>query len=197
MDVMQRVQHVIAAEANAIRCIEINGTFEEAIRVLLACDSKVLTTGMGKAGLIAKKFAATLCSTGTPAAYLHPGEAAHGDLGIISKGDCLVAFSTSGKTREVIETLQLSKHLGLEKVVGITSHPESEFRRHCSLIIEMGNIEEPCPIGMTPSASMAVMNAISDAIALALMELKGITKQQYGLRHHGGYLGRVARADNE
>ena len=144
-----------------------------------------------------EKFAVTLSSTGTPAIYVHPGEAAHGDLGVVSEGDCLVAFSTSGKTREVIEMLELAEHLGLSKVIGITSHAESELRKHCDIILEMGVIEEPCPLGLTPSASIAVMNAIADAITLALMELKGITKQQYGLRHHGGYLGRVARLDNE
>ncbi len=197
MDIIQRIQYVFESESNAIQSIEVTSTFEDAVKLLMSCRCKLLTTGMGKAGIIAKKFAVTLSSTGTPAIYVHPGEAAHGDLGVVSEGDCLVAFSTSGKTREVIEMLELAEHLGLGKVIGITSHAESELRKHCDIILEMGVIEEPCPLGLTPSASIAVMNAIADAITLALMELKGITKQQYGLRHHGGYLGRVARLDNE
>ena len=197
MDVMQRIRHVLDAESSAIQSIDVSSDYETAVNMLRDCESKILTTGMGKAGIIAKKFAVTLCSTGTPAVYLHPGEAAHGDLGVIAEGDCIVAFSNSGQTREVIEMLDLARHLGLNKVIGITSHPESELRDHSDIILEMGTIEEPCPIGLTPSSSIAVMNAIADAITLALMELKGITKRQYGLRHHGGYLGRVAREDNE
>ncbi len=197
MDIIQRIQYVLESESKAIQSIEVTSTFEDVVNLLMSCRCKLLTTGMGKAGIIANKFAVTLSSTGTPAIYVHPGEAAHGDLGVVSEGDCLVAFSTSGKTREVIEMLELAEHLGLGKVVGITSHAESELRKHCDIILEMGVIEEPCPLGLTPSASIAVMNAIADAITLALMELKGITKHQYGLRHHGGYLGRVARLDNE
>ena len=197
MDVLQRIQHVLNAESSAIRSIEVSSEYESAVNMLRNCSGKVVTTGMGKAGIIAHKLAATLCSTGTPAVYLHPGEAAHGDLGVLSSGDCIVAFSNSGKTREVIEMLKLAKHLGPNQVVGITSHHDSELREHSDVILEMGEIEEPCPLGLTPSSSIAVMNAIADALTLALMELKGITKEQYGLHHHGGYLGRVARDNNE
>ncbi|MDE0310323.1 MAG: SIS domain-containing protein [Acidiferrobacterales bacterium] len=194
---MQRIRYVLDAEASAIQSIEVSSHYETAVHLLHACEGKVLTTGMGKAGIIANKFAVTLCSTGTPAVYLHPGEAAHGDLGVIADGDCIVAFSNSGKTREVIEMLQLARHLGLGKVIGITSHADSQLRGHSDVILEMGAIVEPCPLGLTPSSSIAVMNAIADAITLALMELKGITRQQYGQRHHGGYLGRVARDNSE
>ena len=197
MNISERIRHVLKAEAQAIDSIEVSPAFEQTVHLLLSCQSKVLTTGMGKAGLIAKKFAVTLCSTGTPAIYIHPGEAAHGDLGVISKSDCMVAFSTSGKTREVIEMLGLGQHLGLGQIIGVTSHPESDLRSYCDIILEMGEINEPCPLGLTPSASIAAMNAIADAVTLALMEQKGITKHEYGLRHHGGYLGRVARLDNE
>jgi len=109
----------------------------------------------------------------------------------------MIAFSTSGKSREVIEILELSRHLGVETIIGVTSHPQSELRTQSDFVLDMGIIEEPCPLGLTPSASMAVMLAISDAIALALMEAKGVSKEDYGLRHHGGYLGRAARTDNE
>lgn len=197
MNVIQRVKYVLSAESSAIQSINVSSDYETVVNILLDCKGKILTTGMGKAGIIAGKFAVTLCSTGTPATYLHPGEAAHGDLGVISEGDCIIAFSNSGQTREVIEMLGLARHLGLDKVIGITSRPESELCQHSDVILEMGVIEEPCPIGLTPSSSIAVMNAIADAITLALMELKGVTKREYGLRHHGGYLGRVAREDNE
>jgi len=113
------------------------------------------------------------------------------------KDDCIVAFSTSGKTREVLETLELSRHLGLKTVIGIASHPDSHLRDLSDIVIDMGVVEEPCPIGLTPSASMAVMLAIGDALALVLMELKGFAKHDFGLRHHGGYLGRKARLNNE
>ena len=91
----------------------------------------------------------------------------------------------------------MARHLGVSKIIGVTSHPDSELRTHSDLVLDMGVIEEPCPLGLTPSSSMAVMLTISDAIALALMEQKGVTREDYGLRHHGGYLGRAARTDNE
>lgn len=199
MDVVDRIRDVLKAEAQAIESVEVSDAYGDAVHMLRECRGKVITAGMGKAGIIAKKFAATLCSTGTPAVYVHPGEAAHGDLGIIAEHDCLIVFSTSGKTRELLEMLEMSRHLPERstKVIGVTSHLESPLRQLCDLILEMGVIKEPCSLDLTPSASMAVMNAIADALALALMDLKGFTKHDYGLRHHGGYLGRKARLDNE
>ncbi len=196
MEIKERMRAVLAAEAEAIAQVQIDDDFERAVRVLAACQGKVLTTGIGKAGHIARKFAATLCSTATPADFIHPAEAAHGDLGLVSANDVLIAFSTSGKSREVLEILELARHLGVATVIGITSHPDSELRDLADFVLDMGVIEEPCPLGLTPSASMAVMLAISDAIALALLEVKGVTREDYGLRHHGGYLGRAARIDN-
>ncbi len=196
MDIRQRISEVMAKEAAAIAAVKVTPDFERAVLALRDCTGKVLTTGMGKAGHIARKFAATLCSTGTPAAYIHPGEAAHGDLGLVSKNDCIVAFSNSGKTNEVIEMLELGRHLGLQTIIGITSHPDSRLRELSDIIVDMGPVKEACPLGLTPSSTIAVMLAISDALALVLMELKGITAQDYALRHHGGYLGRKARLDN-
>lgn len=196
MDIKKRISEILVAEANAILAISVNEDFERTIDALLTCKGKVLTTGMGKAGHIARKFAATLSSTGTPSTYIHPGEAAHGDLGLIAKEDVVVAFSTSGMSREVNEMLELSRHLEPACIIGITSHPESDLRTLSDIIIDMGAIKEPCPLGLAPSSSIAVMLAISDSIALTLMELKGVTKEQYGIRHHGGYLGRKARTDN-
>jgi arabinose-5-phosphate isomerase len=196
MDIKERMRAVLAAEAAAISRVQVDDVYEQAVRTLAQCQGKVLTTGIGKAGHIARKFAATLCSTATPADFIHPAEAAHGDLGLVGVNDVLIAFSTSGKSREVLEILELARHLGVATVIGVTSHPDSELRGLSDLVLDMGVIEEPCPLGLTPSASMAVMLAISDAIALALMEVKGITREDYGLRHHGGYLGRAARIDN-
>lgn len=196
MDIKERIESVLKAEANAINSIEVTEEFVTAVSVMQGCTGKIITTGIGKAGHIANKFAATLCSTASQAQFLHPAEAAHGDLGAVSPGDILIAFSTSGKSREVIEILELSRHLGIETVIGITSHPDSELRKYSDVVIDMGEIEEACPLGLTPTSSMAVMLAISDALALALMEQNKVSREDYGLRHHGGYLGRAARLDN-
>ncbi len=196
MDIKGRIESVLKAEANAINSIEVTEEFVKAVSVMQGCTGKIITTGIGKAGHIANKFAATLCSTASQAQFLHPAEAAHGDLGAVSPGDILIAFSTSGKSREVIEILELSRHLGIETVIGITSHPDSELRKYSDVVIDMGEIEEACPLGLTPTSSMAVMLAISDALALALMEQNKVSREDYGLRHHGGYLGRAARLDN-
>ncbi len=196
MDIKERIESVLKAEANAINSIEVTEEFVKAVSVMQGCTGKIITTGIGKAGHIANKFAATLCSTASQAQFLHPAEAAHGDLGAVSPGDILIAFSTSGKSREVIEILELSRHLGIETVIGITSHPDSELRKYSDIVIDMGEIEEACPLGLTPTSSMAVMLAISDALALALMEQNKVSREDYGLRHHGGYLGRAARLDN-
>jgi len=196
MSIAERMRAVLDAEARAIEAVAVNDSFVQAVEVLQACQGKVLTTGIGKAGHIAKKFAATLCSTATPADFIHPAEAAHGDLGLVGANDVMIAFSTSGKSREVLEILELSRHLGVATIIGVTSHPDSQLRELSDLVLDMGDIQEPCPLGLTPSASMAVMLAISDAIALALMEVKGVTREDYGMRHHGGYLGRAAREDN-
>ena len=196
-EIQRRIEQVLVAEAEAIRAVRVTPEFARAVRALYDCRGKVLTTGMGKAGNVARKFAATLCSTGTPAAYVHPGDAAHGDLGLIGPEDCIVAFSTSGKTREVLEMLQLGHHLGLATIIGITSHPDSQLRELSDIIVDMGPVAEPCPLGLTPSASTTVMLAISDSLALVLMGLRGVTRHDYGLRHHGGYLGRVSRTNND
>lgn len=196
LDIKERMQAVLDAEAKAISAIDVTAEFERAVRSMQQCAGKVVTTGIGKAGYIANKFAATLCSTATPAVFVHPAEAAHGDLGLVAPNDVMIAFSTSGKSREVIEILELSRHLGVAEIIGVTSHPESDLRNLADFVLDMGIIEEPCPLGLTPSASMAVMLAITDALALALLEQKGVTRADYGLRHHGGYLGRAARTDN-
>jgi arabinose-5-phosphate isomerase len=191
--ILARAREILNKEAEAIRNIPIDEQFAKVVDILYHCKGKVVTTGMGKAGKIAQKMAGTLCSTGTPACFLHPGEAAHGDLGLINTGDVIIAYSTSGKTREVIEMLDLARRLGAHTIIGITSHPDSAIRAKSNVVINMGEIEEPCSLGLTPTATSIVMLAISDALALVLMEKKKIDKKAYGLRHHGGYLGQKAK----
>jgi len=194
--VENRIREILAAEAEAIRAVAVDATYGAALDLLQNARGKIVATGMGKAGFVARKFAAILSSTASPAIFIHPAEAAHGDLGMVAEGDCIVAFSTSGKTREVLEFIELSRHMNVGGVIGITSHRDSGLRDLSDVIIDMGVIAEPCPLGMTPTASMAVMAAVGDALALVLMERKGVTREQYGLRHHGGYLGKRARTNN-
>lgn len=188
----ERILAVLQAEAEAIRSVEVTPAFIQAVDAIVSCQGKVITMGMGKAGIIAQKMAATLCSTGTPSVFLHPGEAAHGDLGVISTQDVILAYSTSGKTAEVFESLQAAKWLTVGLVIGITSHPDTPFRQQCHLVLDMGTIDEPCPLGLTPSASTTVMLAVSDAIALAVLEQRGFTSAQFGQLHRAGYLGQLA-----
>jgi arabinose-5-phosphate isomerase len=196
-EIKPKIRRILEAEAAAIAAVRVTDAFEDAVNALMQSCGKIVCTGIGKAGFVAQKFAAVLCSTGTPAVFIHPAEAAHGDLGLIAGNDVIVAFSTSGKTREVIELIQLSRHLTQAKVIGITSHPNSDLRGMLDITLAMGIIEEPCPLGLTPSASMALMAAIGDALALVLLEMKGFTRHDYGLRHHGGYLGHKSRLDNQ
>lgn len=198
MNIAENMRRIMQAEADAISRVNVNKAFEEAVRLLEACEGKVVTTGIGKAGFIAHKFAATLSSTGTPAVYVHPAEAGHGDLGMVTERDVIVAFSTSGKSREVVQMLEIARHLGINQVIGVTAHVDSELRGLSQIILDMGpDIEEPCPLKLTPSATTAVMHAISDAIALTLLELKGFTREDYGMRHHAGYLGQITRLQSE
>ena len=195
MNIKQNMTAIIAMEAAAIQSINVTDAFEEAVNKLRQCKGRVVTTGIGKAGYIANKFASTLSSTGTPAFFIHPAEAGHGDMGMLDRGDLIVAFSTSGKSNEVIEMLQIAHQLGIDSIIGVTSHIDSPLRDLSQIILDMGpDIEEPCPLKVTPSATIAVMLAISDALALTLMALKGFTTDDYGMRHHKGYLGSITRA---
>lgn len=193
IDIQSRVREILLAEAEAIANVPVGPAFADAVRVLEECQGKVLTVGMGKAGHVARKMAATLCSTARPAVFLHPGEALHGDLGLVGPGDVLLAYSNSGQTREVLDVVDFARQLGIAAVIGVTSHPESGLRDRCDVLLDMGPVTEPCPLGLTPTASIAVMLAISDALALTVLERRGITRADFGLRHHGGYLGERAR----
>jgi arabinose-5-phosphate isomerase len=190
-----RARAVLEAEAEAIHGIPLDENFARAVEILQQCKGKVITTGMGKVGIIAMKLATTLSSTGTPACFLHPGEAAHGDLGLVSKDDVMITFSNSGKTREVLETIGRAKHLNGMHLIAITGHRASPIARHSDVVLCIGKLKEPCPLGLTPSASTTAMLALSDALALVLMEKKKFTKADYAKFHHGGYLGKRARRE--
>lgn len=186
---------VLEAEAEAIRAIRLNNDFLRAVDILESCTGKIILTGMGKVGLIAMKIATTLSSTGTPAFFLHPGEAAHGDLGLLSENDVMITFSNSGKTREVVETVNRAKQLYDLPLIAITGHPRSPLARKSDIVLSVGAIKEPCPIGLTPSASTTAILALGDALTLVLMTRKRFTKADYAKFHHGGYLGKRARKE--
>ena len=190
-----RARAVLTAEAEAIRAIPLTADFLRAVQILQHCKGKVITTGMGKVGIIALKTATTLSSTGTPACFLHPGEAAHGDLGLVSPDDVMIIFSNSGKTREVIEMLGRAKALNSLPLIAITGHPRSPIARQSGVVLSIGAVKEACSLGLTPSSSTAAMMALGDALALVLMDRKGFTKADYAKFHHGGYLGRRARKE--
>jgi len=195
VDILGRARAVLDAEAQAILHVPLSAGFVQAVEAIYRCKSKIIVKGMGKAGNIARKIASTLCSTGTPACFLHPGEAAHGDLGLVAPGDVLLAFSTSGKTREVLEIIELARRLEIGCVIAVTSHLDAPIRDLADIVIDMGEVDEPCRLGLTPTASTAVMMAIGDALALCVMDIRGFTRDDYGLRHHGGYLGQLSRGE--
>lgn len=154
-----------------------------------------ITTGMGKAGHIAQKTSSLLSSLGIPSFYIHPGEASHGDIGVIRKGDVLLVFSTSGKTREVIETIDLAKKLEVSKIISITSHPDGLVRCKSDIIIDMGIIKESGYLNIAPTTSIVVMLVISDIISTTVSRIIGFDMKDYAIRHHGGYLGEKSRKE--
>lgn len=182
---------------NSIQSIPYCNDLDNIINEIKICSGKIITTGMGKAGIIMKKFSSTLCSLGVPSCYLHPGEASHGDLGLISKDDILFVASTSGKTREVLEIIDLARNIGAKNIIGITSHLDSPVRNKADLILDMGVIEEAGHLGLAPTTSIIVMLSLTDCIALLVAKDKGLTKEQYAKYHHSGYLGAIARKDDK
>jgi arabinose-5-phosphate isomerase len=166
--------------------------FSKAIDEIIKCKEhkgKILTTGMGKAGIVAKKFSSTLCSLSFPSCNLHPGEASHGDLGIISRNDIIFVFSTSGKTREVLDTIDLSRKMGVYTVIGVTSHPDSPIREKADIVVDMGEMSEAGHLGLAPTTSINTMLALTDCLALVSAKEIEITPEDFHLRHHSGYLG--------
>lgn len=192
---LDRARAVLEAEADAIRSLTLDDNFLRAVQMLDRCKGKVITTGMGKVGIVAQKLATTLSSTGTPACFLHPGEAAHGDLGLVTKHDVMITFSNSGKTREVLETIARAKQLNGMHLIAITGHRNSPIAHQSDVVLCIGAVKEACPLGLTPTVSTTVMLALADALAVVLMEKKQFTKADYAKFHHGGYLGKKARKE--
>jgi arabinose-5-phosphate isomerase len=163
------IRGILDKEAEAIRNIPLTPAIEKAVELIAHCKGKVFTTGLGKAGYVAQKAASTFCTTGTPSVFLHPSDSSHGDVGAVSQGDILIAISNSGKTREILETVMLSRKLHISAIIAITSTLDTPLAREAEVALEIGIIEEPCPLGLTPSASVAAMSALLDSLALAAM----------------------------
>jgi arabinose-5-phosphate isomerase len=192
------IKEIIRLEIEAIKNIPINDSFESAVDIIKSqvhdLGGKVVVSGMGKAGQIGINIAQTLCSTGTPAVYLHPSEAQHGDLGILCKHDVLVLLSNSGKTREISELIVLSRILQPKvKVISITGKMDSPLAIKSDVVLHTGDSEEICPLGLTPTISTTLMTVIGDIIVVELMKKIGFTKQEYSKRHHSGYLGQKSK----
>jgi len=184
-------RRVLEIEARAIDAMRprIDDAFVAACRLCLATAGRVIVTGMGKSGHIGGKIAATLASTGTPAFFVHPGEAGHGDLGMITPKDSVIAISHSGETAEIITILPLLKRLDLP-LITITGHPESTLGTASTAVLDTSVQEEACPLNLAPTASTATALAMGDALAVALLESRGFTAEDFALSHPGGALGR-------
>jgi arabinose-5-phosphate isomerase len=183
-------REVIESEVRALQALaqRLGGEFRRAVELLLGCTGRVVVTGIGKAGLIGQKISATLASTGTPSYSLHPVEAIHGDLGRIVEGDVVLALSNSGET-EVVQVLKAVKRMGA-RVIAVTGDPKSTLGRQADVVLDIGQIQEACPLGLAPSASTTAMLALGDALALAVAKRRNFDKERFALYHPGGELGR-------
>lgn len=183
---------VIDTEAAAITGLRnevMQPTFIAACRLMLGCKGRVVVTGMGKSGHIAGKIAATLASTGTPAFFVHPGEASHGDLGMITATDVVLALSNSGETGELITILPIIKRLNVP-LIAMTGNPQSTLSLAATANINVSVVKEACPLGLAPTASTTAALAMGDALAVALLETRGFTEEDFARSHPGGALGR-------
>ena len=167
----------------------LDSEFEEAVNLLFACGGKVILAGMGKSGLIAQKIAATLTSTGTPALFLHAGESTHGDLGIITKQDVVIAFSYSGETNEVLQMIGHIQAIGVP-LIAMTGKPDSTLAQAATVHLSIAVEKEACPLGLTPTASSTATLALGDALAMCLLEQRQFSEDDFALFHPGGSLGR-------
>ena len=184
-------QNVVRIEAEAVASLaeRIDGHFVAACRLMLGCAGRIVVTGMGKSGHIGGKIAATLASTGSPAFFVHPGEASHGDLGMITPKDVVLALSNSGETAELLTILPLIKRLGAA-LVAMTGNPGSTLARQANAHIDTGVREEACTLGLAPTSSTTAALVMGDALAVALLEARGFTREAFALSHPGGSLGR-------
>jgi arabinose-5-phosphate isomerase len=202
---LSRAREVIRLEARTIAGLEnlLDESFVHAIDMLLSCSGKVVVTGMGKAGLIAQKVSATLASTGTESIFLHPAEALHGDLGRIRAGDVLLALSNSGESAEVKQVIPGARKIGAQ-VITMTGAPQSSLAKLADCVLDIGRVDEACPLGLAPTASTSALLALGDALAMVLLAERNFGREDYALFHPAGALGRkllrvgeVMRKDRE
>jgi len=189
--IIKRAKQVLRIEAKAIEQLveRINEQFVQAVELILACEGKVVVTGVGKSGIIGQKIASTLASTGTPAFFLHSTEGSHGDLGMLGKKDIVVAISNSGETDELSQILPLIKRYG-NKLIALTGKAKSTLARAGDVVLDVSVEEEACPLGLAPTASTTATLAMGDALAVALLEKRGFNKDDFAILHPGGKLGK-------
>jgi arabinose-5-phosphate isomerase len=190
-DILEAARKVLRIEAAAVTALidRINGEFVRAVEMILACSGRVVVTGMGKSGLICQKIAATMASTGTPALFLHPAEGVHGDLGMIAKGDVVIAVSNSGETEELTRILPVIKRMGLP-LIAMAGKSDSTLARAGDVFLDISVKEEACPMQLAPTASTTATLAMGDALAVALLLERGFQEEDFALYHPGGALGK-------
>ncbi|MFQ5896632.1 MAG: SIS domain-containing protein [Candidatus Methylomirabilia bacterium] len=190
-DVLKLAEHVLRSEAEGILGLvpRLGAGFLQALELLRRCQGRVVVTGIGKSGLVGRKVAATLASLGTPALFLHPAEGVHGDIGMVTRGDVVVAISNSGETGEVLSLLPAIKRLSVPLVV-LTGSPGSTLARNGDVVLDVSVADEACPMKLVPTSSSTAALAMGDALAVALLELRGIGPEDFALVHPGGHLGR-------
>ncbi len=188
---LQTGRRVLQIEARAVQALaeRLDETFAQAVDVLAQCRGKIVVTGMGKSGIVCRKIAATLTSTGSPAVFLHAAEGAHGDAGVFVKGDVVLALSQSGETEEVLRLLPIFKRLELP-LVAMTGRPDSTLGRAAEVVLDVHVEEEACPLGLAPTASTTAALALGDALAVALLERKGFRAEDFAVLHPAGFLGK-------
>ncbi len=191
VDVIAEARRVIRMEAEALQALSeaIDGEFVRAVELILASSGRVVVTGMGKSGLIGQKIASTMASTGTPAFFLHPAEGVHGDLGMIMKGDVVIAVSNSGETEEVLRILPVIKRFGT-KLIAMAGNPDSTLARAGDVFLTVAVREEACPLGLAPTSSTTATLAMGDALAVSLLLKRGFRAEDFALFHPGGSLGK-------
>ncbi len=190
-DLIESAKRAIQIETQAVAQLadRIDASFVKACDLVMACKGRVVVTGMGKSGHIGSKIAATLASTGTPAFFVHPGEASHGDLGMITSQDVVLAISNSGSTAEIITIIPLIKRMGAP-LISMTGAPQSVLAREADVNLDVGVETEACPLGLAPTSSTTVTLVMGDALAVALLEAKGFSAEDFAFSHPGGRLGR-------
>ncbi len=187
--ILKRIKQVLDIESQAIRDLKVDESYIKAIELLSNTRGRVVLTGMGKAGIIAQKISATMASTGTPSLWLHPAEAVHGDLGRVTRDDVVIALSNSGETEEIKNLLPVIKRIGAQ-LIAITGNPKSTLAKYSDVVINARVEKEACPFNLAPTASTTAMLAVGDALAIALLELKGFKEDDYALFHPAGTLGK-------